>query len=198
MAVQARALHTRRTILEAAAAVFDERGYEPATIAEILTRGAFTKGAMYFHFPSKEALARGVIEAQFTDLVVQERSTRLQEVISLTLDVAERLRHDVLLRAGIRLTIEQGPFLGVESGPYMKWITMLRELLGESERRGELLPHVQPAEIAQLVVGSFTGIQLLSQVLSERQDLTSRMESFWRFLLPGIAAPSVMPHLSIG
>jgi AcrR family transcriptional regulator len=195
MAVQARALHTRRVILEAAATVFDERGYEAATIAEILARGEFTKGAVYFHFPSKEALARGVVESQFADLVVLERTTRLQEVVSLTLDVARRMREDVLLRAGIRLTIEQGRFLGVEQGPYMKWIEVVRDLLGRAD--GELLPNVRPEEIAELIVGSFTGIQLLSQVLSERRDLTGRMEIFWRFLLPSIAVPSLIPHLSI-
>jgi AcrR family transcriptional regulator len=198
MAVQARALRTRRVILEAAAAVFDERGYEAATIAEILTRGEFTKGAMYFHFPSKEALAHGVVESQFADLAVREHGTRLQETVSLTLEVARRIRQDVLLRAGIRLTIEQGRSLGVESGPYMKWIELVRDLLGAAERNGELRAHVRPQEVAELVVGAFTGIQLLSQALTERQDLTARIEVFWRFLLPSVAVPSLMPQLTIG
>lgn len=38
MAQQDRAIRTRRSILEAAAAVFDERGYNSATVGEILTR----------------------------------------------------------------------------------------------------------------------------------------------------------------
>ncbi|MGJ3560236.1 TetR family transcriptional regulator [Streptomyces sp. INA 01156] len=38
MARQERAIRTRRTILDAAAAVFDERGYTSATIGEILDR----------------------------------------------------------------------------------------------------------------------------------------------------------------
>lgn len=198
MAVQARAVRTRRTILETAAAVFDEHGYEAATIAEILSRGTFTKGAVYFHFSSKEALARGVVESQFADLVVPECGTRLQETVTLTLEVARRMREDVLLRAGVRLTIEQGRALGVESGPYVKWIEVLQDLLTAAERNGELLPHARPREIAELVVGSFTGIQLLSQVLTERQDLTARIEVLWRFLLPSIAVPSLIPHLAIG
>lgn len=67
MARQERAVRTRRAILEAAASVFDERGYEAATIADILTRAGVTKGALYFHFSSKQDLARGVLDEQFAE-----------------------------------------------------------------------------------------------------------------------------------
>ncbi|MFD8655358.1 TetR family transcriptional regulator, partial [Streptomyces mirabilis] len=60
MVRQERAVRTRRLILDAAASVFDERGYEAATIGEVLARAGVTKGALYFHFPSKRALAEGV------------------------------------------------------------------------------------------------------------------------------------------
>lgn len=55
---QDRSVRTRQTILSAAARVFEERGYQMATISEILTAAGVTKGALYFHFPSKEDLAR--------------------------------------------------------------------------------------------------------------------------------------------
>lgn len=67
MARQERAVRTRRAILEAAAAVFDERGYEAATIADILARAGVTKGALYFHFCSKQELAQGVLDEQFVE-----------------------------------------------------------------------------------------------------------------------------------
>ncbi|MFD6414028.1 TetR family transcriptional regulator, partial [Nocardia asteroides] len=50
---QDRAIRTRRNILEAAAKIFEERGYQAATIAEILGAAGVTKGALYFHFSSK-------------------------------------------------------------------------------------------------------------------------------------------------
>ncbi|WP_347879795.1 helix-turn-helix domain-containing protein [Streptomyces sp. Tu 2975] len=64
MARQERAVRTRRAILVAAAEVFDEVGYEAATISEILKRSGLTKGALYFHFASKEELAQGVLAEQ--------------------------------------------------------------------------------------------------------------------------------------
>lgn len=67
VARQERAVRTRRAILEAAAAVFDERGYEAATIADILARAGVTKGALYFHFSSKQELAQGVLDEQMAE-----------------------------------------------------------------------------------------------------------------------------------
>ncbi|WP_435060255.1 TetR family transcriptional regulator [Streptomyces sp. bgisy060] len=75
MARQERAVRTRRTVLEAAAAVFDERGYKAATIADILKRADVTKGALYFHFASKRALAQGILDEQFSQAEVPHAST---------------------------------------------------------------------------------------------------------------------------
>ncbi|MEV6183872.1 helix-turn-helix domain-containing protein, partial [Streptomyces sp. NPDC052015] len=61
MARQERAIRTRQTILVAAAEVFDEVGYEAATISDVLKRSGVTKGALYFHFTSKQELAQAVL-----------------------------------------------------------------------------------------------------------------------------------------
>ena len=51
---------TRAELLDAAAKVFSERGYEGASVAEIAERAGRTTGAIYAHFPTKEALFLGV------------------------------------------------------------------------------------------------------------------------------------------
>ena len=69
MARQERAIRTRQVILEAAGAVFDEHGYAATTISMVLERAAVTKGALYFHFPSKESLAQAVLDERGGTLV---------------------------------------------------------------------------------------------------------------------------------
>lgn len=64
MVQQERAFRTRHVVLEAAAQVFAEHGYATARIADILKIAGVTKGALYFHFDSKETLAKGVLELQ--------------------------------------------------------------------------------------------------------------------------------------
>lgn len=100
MAQQERAIRTRQVLLLAAASVFDEVGYDAASISEILNRSKMTKGALYFHFASKEALALGVIDAQTVDLELPETGSKLQDLVCLTQLIATRLQTDVVLRAG--------------------------------------------------------------------------------------------------
>ena len=202
MARQARAIQTRTSILLAAAEVFDERGYSTATITEIIARADVTKGALYFHFTSKEDLALGVIAAQLELGPLPEQRTKLQELVDQGLLFAHRLQHDPLTRASVGLAMDQwsesdesgNPFHG---RPFQSWVDRLTEVLVEARARGELLPHVDPAETAELLSGSFTGIQWTSQVLCQRKDLTCRVISMFRHLLPSIAMPQILPTLEL-
>ncbi|WP_405010695.1 ScbR family autoregulator-binding transcription factor [Kitasatospora sp. NBC_01539] len=193
MAQQERAIRTRRTILAAAAAVFDECGYESATIAQILARAEVTKGALYFHFTSKEELARGVLDAQLLQGAVLPQAFKLQELVDVTMAVAYRLPGDPLLRGGVRLAVEQAGDFG--GGPFPAWVELCAGLVAEAKAQGEVLPHVEPEAVAELVVGAWTGIQLLSQRMTRRADLERRVATFWSHVLPGIAVPGVLPHL---
>lgn len=58
---QSRALATRRAILAASSANFDIEGYTAARLDKILSDSNLSKGALYFHFPSKEAIAQQLI-----------------------------------------------------------------------------------------------------------------------------------------
>ncbi|MGV9239542.1 ScbR family autoregulator-binding transcription factor, partial [Streptomyces nigra] len=81
--------------------------------------------------------------------------------------------------------------------PFQEWADRLTELLVEARKRGELLPHVDPAETAELLSGAFTGIQWTSQVLCQRRDLTRRVIAMFRHLLPSVAMPQILPTLEL-
>lgn len=195
MAQQARAVRTRRTILEAAAAVFDELGYEGASTTEILARSGLTRGALYFHFPSKKAIADAVVDAQAEALVPPRNKVRLQATIDLSLAFALRLRTDVVLRAAVRLSVEQASYKTPTAAAYRGPADVILPLLTQAQERGELLATVDPEEITQLIVGAFIGIQLLSQVYEDRRDLPRRICTLWKYLLPSVAIPGLLPHL---
>ena len=63
---------TRERILEAAEAVFAEKGYHDTIMDEIVAASSTSKGAIYFHFPSKEDL--------FFSLMDRLASSLLREV----------------------------------------------------------------------------------------------------------------------
>lgn len=53
---------TREKILQAAAAEIHRQGFQSASIAHILSSTGLTKGALYHHFPSKQALGLAVVD----------------------------------------------------------------------------------------------------------------------------------------
>jgi AcrR family transcriptional regulator len=195
MAQQARAVRTRRTILEAAAGVFDECGYEGSSTTEILARSGLTRGALYFHFPSKRAIADAIVDTKAEALAPPPHKVRLQATIDLTMAFAERLRHDVVLRAAVRLSVEQASYKTPGGTAYRGPADAIHGLLTSALEEGELLPTVDPDEVTRLIVGAFTGIQLLAQVYEDRQELPLRVAVLWKYLLPSLAVPGLLPHL---
>ncbi|WP_412079707.1 ScbR family autoregulator-binding transcription factor (plasmid) [Streptomyces xanthophaeus] len=197
MARQERAIRTKLAILNAAAAVFDERGYEAATIGEVLTRAGVTKGALYFHFPSKQALAEGVLRQQFATVAVTPSACKLQELVDTGLVVAYRMRRDPMVSAVARLSLEQDMRALFGTTALTEWIGATEYVLTQAKEQGELLPHVVPADSAWLFSGAWTGVQIYSQMLSGRDDLEARVVSLFEHLLPSIAVPAVLNSLVI-
>ncbi|MEV7991342.1 ScbR family autoregulator-binding transcription factor [Streptomyces sp. NPDC086077] len=193
MAKQERAIRTRRAILEAAGAVFDEHGYTSTTIAMVLERAEVTKGALYFHFPSKESLAQAVLDEQVPFGAIPPRACKLQEVVDITFVVGQRLLSNALLRGSVRLAVDQCAPPGVDhTGPFRQWADHLTPLLEQAQAQGELLPTVDPRDTVELLIGSFTGIQLMSRALTGRDDLGRRLSVLWSHMLPSIAVPGLL------
>jgi TetR/AcrR family transcriptional regulator, transcriptional repressor for nem operon len=57
---------TRQQILRAAARQFARQPYHQVGLDDVLAEAELTKGAMYFHFRSKHALALAVIDDEAT------------------------------------------------------------------------------------------------------------------------------------
>lgn len=201
MARQERAIRTRQAILVAAAEVFDEVGYEAATISDVLQRSGVTKGALYFHFASKEELAQAVLAAQVTSLPrVPEQDLKLQESLDEALLLAHLLMRgtgDPIVQGSVRLTVDQGsPKDHLNRRvPMQAWTEHTQAVFEEARRRGEILPHADVSALARLFVGGFTGVQVLSRIMTEREDLAERVADLYRHLMPSVAVPAVLVRL---
>ncbi|MEU8678613.1 ScbR family autoregulator-binding transcription factor [Streptomyces sp. NPDC048560] len=195
MVQQQRAIRTRKVFLKAAAEVFNEHGYDAATIAAILDRAGLTKGALYFHFTSKEELARGVLQEAVTTDGVSPQAFKLQEWIDAALLLAYRLPREPLLSAAIRLSVDPRA-RNLFGTRWPDWITYGAELLTEAKERGELLPHVNPATTSRLLVGAWTGVQVVRESMPERPlALVTEISALFETILPNITQPAVLARL---
>ncbi|QKW21208.1 TetR/AcrR family transcriptional regulator [Kitasatospora sp. NA04385] len=195
---QERAIQTRAAILRAAAEVFDECGYTGASISKIIARAGLTQGAVYFHFASKEEMARAVMLEQANNLRFPDGVPGLQHLVDLTMFLAVQLQEDSLLRAGVRLAVEQGEIFGNrDDTAYRDWVERFAADLYAATGRSELLPDVVVPDLAQFLVGAYSGTQLFSNISTGRADLPQRLVVMWRYLLPGIATPEARARMVV-
>lgn len=161
---------------------------------DIVDAAGVTKGAVYFHFPSKEALAVAIVEEQFAQWpamvasIVEHSPDALVSIVALTYEVGARFRDDVLITAGVRLSFERGLVNADMPTPFVGWINELQGMFAKARRDGLLRAGVVPAATARALVGGFFGVQHVSEMLTRRQDLETRLDEFWKIFLVGIAA----------
>lgn len=203
--MQRRAERTRRVILTAAAETFEARGYLGTSLQNIVTGRQVSKGALYFHFQSKEDLALAILSAQqevwpslISELRLRETSA-IRLLLELFRQATTALRHDALARAGSRLACELdliGP-----SAPrlFASWADVVEELLHEAHQQGDLLSDANSRGVAEFLVASFTGLQRMTAICAGR-DLHEHVTTMWRHLLPGLVPaerlPAIMDHLA--
>ncbi|MDR3080902.1 MAG: TetR/AcrR family transcriptional regulator [Streptomyces sp.] len=195
MATQDRAIRTRQAIIAAAATVFEECGYQTATITKILQVAGVTKGALYFHFKSKEDLAQAVLSEGQAALKLPTRTIKTQELVDLVMVHAYRLQTDPLVRASVHLNLDPYAHSVDRSLPFREFGEICRRIFTSAKSQGELLPHAEVAEVADVLVGSFAGIQAMSEALNGYKDLGERAGALLRYVLPSIVVPSGLASL---
>jgi AcrR family transcriptional regulator len=110
--VQERARRTQATVLLAAAEEFSRHGYAGATLDGIAARTGMTKGALYAHFSSKDALAHRLIgwaEEAWDAVITDWQSDHMASTAKLRAvfaGLARQVHEDVRVRAGLRLLLD--------------------------------------------------------------------------------------------
>lgn len=191
--VQARAAKTRAAVLRAGAVVFERDGFDRATAAAIIREARVSKGAMQFHFRTREQLAKAVVaeyEQRFrpvSDTVARREGTGLTAVLELSAVIARQLVEEPFVGAAYRLTMEESSWANRVTSPYLDAMRTFEALLGRAAAAGELRAGINVESLACYVVSSFIGVQHVSNILTSRTDLIERTAQMWLFLLPSIS-----------
>ncbi|WP_279394249.1 ScbR family autoregulator-binding transcription factor [Rhodococcus sp. ARC_M6] len=191
--MQERAKISRQQILRGAADRFEITGYGSTSMNDIVSASRMTKGAVYFHFSSKDDLAQAIIEEQhrislasFTD-VAATGAPALEQVIMVCNEIARQLTSDPVVRAGIRLTLELNATDG-QLDPYLSWIRELQRLSEIAQRQGDIRAEITPEAMGRVITSTFMGVQLISNILTRRADLDERVDELFALLLAGVVS----------
>jgi AcrR family transcriptional regulator len=176
--------------MRSSAELFAERGFLGTSVSDLMERAGLTKNAFYSLFPNKDALAAAVVEhtAELWPPVIAQiealHAPALDTVIALSFEVADKYATEVLVRAGIRLSIERDAIKTPVPAPFEGWTEEVERLLSPAGE-WELMGLACPADVAARVIVTCL-IGALQLAGSGEVDVTKRLVEVWTVILPGL------------
>ncbi|NDL60678.1 TetR/AcrR family transcriptional regulator [Phytoactinopolyspora mesophila] len=147
------------SLLQVAAKLFNERGYDGTSMEDLSRKLGITKSAIYHHVPSKQELLRLAVNRALDGLFDVAR-----HVESMPGPAIERL--EALVRGSVGVLTDRLPFvtllLRVHGNTKVERDALARrrefdrfaaELVKQAEAEGDIRPDIDPAMTARLLFG---------------------------------------------
>lgn len=170
----------RAAILAAAGAAFGELGFEKASVQDIAERAELTKGGVYFHFESKEALRTALLTGVAAEagavLARIEPGAGGRDPAAALLGLMEEMGR-ALGGAGMSAVKlmelasgEGGEGRAALMALYVAFHGALADLIGEAQEAGKATRRLPPATLARLLLAVFDGLHMQAELVAEQID----------------------------
>lgn len=189
-----RADTTRQELLRAAAHQFAQRPYHLVGLDDVLAEAELTKGAMYFHFSSKHALALALIEDQSakyigaTQDLLARKLSGLETLVDVVFLIAIGDISEDIARAGLHLLESVGRIEGLGKNLLGQWIQLLGHIVKRAIAEGDLIEDCEPEVVGRLFVSTYLGMRQTSD-LDQPEEFLRAIEQTLKLLVPGIVRP---------
>jgi AcrR family transcriptional regulator len=184
----------RQQIIDTSIKLFRRRGFENTRIDDIVQTLEISQPTFFRYFPSKDAVLREVGERGFS--CIRER---LRAELSTQASTAERLRRlygsmareveaDRKLWQAVVLSGAMDPVRCAEMrGHEEATVGLLREILGQGQKRGEITSDFRIVHLAEFMEGLYnTVVRQWAVDLTGPHKLTDRVLSAVEFFLRGL------------
>ncbi|ULE33315.1 TetR/AcrR family transcriptional regulator [Mycobacterium sp. IDR2000157661] len=192
---------TRLQILRAASRLFARSPYSRVSLDDILADAAVTKGAMYFHFRSKHALACAIVELRMDearvslDEVLAAKLSGMETLIDLLYLIATDDLGDETTRAGLNLLESIGRTNGLQTQALGRWTATFTEIVGKAIREGDIPEGGDAEAIARVLVSIYLGLRQTSDLNDPARYLRD-LESACSVVLPGFITADRLAYLT--
>jgi AcrR family transcriptional regulator len=156
--------HSLDSLLDAAVALFNERGYEATSMDELAARLGVTKSAIYHHVPSKVELLRLALDRALDALFALTEETG-----ATTGPAIDRLEY--VVRGSVRVLARELPFvtllLRLRGNSEVERTALHRRrefdrivtgLVRAAEHEGDVRADVDPAVLSRLLFGTVNSL----------------------------------------
>jgi TetR/AcrR family transcriptional repressor of nem operon len=189
---------TRRRIVEAAAPIFNKRGYEGSSLNDLMEATGLKKGGIYRHFSSKEELAAEAFDYTWEAawnarlLHVDEKANGIEKLKQL---IANFVDHRSPVSGGcpvLNTAIDADDGNSVLRAHVLKalrsWVARLQTIVKQAQTRGEAGDGVDPKAVATLIVASLEGALMMSRLERNEEPLRRVQQHLNRYLDSEVAA----------
>lgn len=180
----------REQIIRAAAHQFAHRSYSLVSLDDILREAELTKGAMYFHFRSKHALALALIDTQ-TEIMrntinqlLANKLSGLETLVDICFNLAIQDVTDDLAKSSLHLLEAIGRTDDIQTRRLSEWVAAFTEITRRAAEEGDLADTTDPADVSRLLVAMYAGTRQVSD-LENRAEYLRHLERAWLLVLPG-------------
>jgi TetR/AcrR family transcriptional regulator, transcriptional repressor for nem operon len=192
---------TRDQILRAAAHQFAQRPYYAVGLDDILAEAQLTKGAMYFHFRSKHALALAIVDeqteraAESVKNLLARKLSGLESLIDVSYLIAVGDITQDVTRASFNLLESVGRTEKLQTRLLGGWIQLMGEIAQRGIAEGDIVDHADPEGVGRLLVSIFVGMRQASN-LDEPVQLLSDFGKALSTVLGGIVRPDRIDYFA--
>ncbi len=189
-----RAGTTRHRLITAASHQFAHRPYSMVSLDDILAEAELTKGAMYFHFPSKQALAMAIIDDVTTvsgaavGELLARRMSGLETLIDLIYHLAVQETQDDVARAGVRLLETLDTSTELTAARWRSWVEFVTTLVKRAIAEGDVAEQHEPEDVAKMLVALWVGVRRISD-LDQPEGYLDNLQRTWTLALTCFTNP---------
>src|SRR4051812_3742242 len=183
---------TRQKIVEAAAPIFNQRGYEGSSLNDLMQATGLKKGGIYRHFSSKEELAAEAFDFTWDAawkarlLHVDERQSGIDKLKQLISNFIE-LRSPVpggcpILNTAVDSDNGNSVLRARVAKALRFWMVRLQKIVEQSQECGEIKSEIEPKGVATLIIATLEGALMMSRIQRDEEPLRRVQAHLNRYL----------------
>jgi TetR/AcrR family transcriptional repressor of nem operon len=189
---------TRRRIVEAAAPIFNKRGYDGTSLSDLMAATGLRKGGIYRHFSSKEELAAEAFDYTWEAawnarlLHLDEKANALDKLNQL---ITNFIDHRSPVPGGCPVlntavdADDGNPVLRSHAAKALRsWLSRLQAIVELAREQGEAKPEVDSKAVASVIVASLEGALMMSRLQRNDAPLRTIQSHLSRYLESEVAA----------
>ncbi len=189
---------TKLMILEHAAPIFNRRGYAACSIQELMDATGLEKGGIYRHFTNKEELAAEALKFALSKSVktrtehlenIPNAVDKLLKAVAIFVETPSIIPGGcALMNAAIDSDDGNERLRKIAEEAMHGWQTRLTKVVLAGMRAGEIRSGVKPRALANTIIATLEGAQMMSRLRRTSRPLKDAQEML-NGVIEGVRCP---------